>query len=240
MSAAASSEHLAPLLRTQRMSAVAELFKKLTVSDAAEIVKVVKTDGLSAMPAVAAELKTAIENAAAPDAREAALVAFGLLVAEFGAKAEPYLFPLVPALLEAAADKSAGVRTQATSAATALFAILNPYSTESALPALFDGMNQAKNWQTKVLALNLLADMAKTAPIQVASCLHEIVPRLTGGSSACVPTCCTRLKLPAERMICSCLASPPQTAWPTPRSRSRPRPRRPSSAPLPSTATGTS
>ncbi len=167
---------------------VAELFAKLNVSatpedrsaNGADVVKAVKADGLGSMAAVADQLKAAIEDTAAPLAREAGLVAFSQLVAEFGAKSEPYLFPLLPVLLERAADKVAGVRAATETAATDLFAILNPYSTENALPALFEGMDQARNWQTKVLAINLLAGMSKTAPTQIASCLHAIVPRLTG------------------------------------------------------------
>jgi elongation factor 3 len=163
---------------------VAELFKKLSLSatpedrDAAsaDVVKAVKADGVRSLAAVAEQLKAALEETSS---REAALVTFKLLVTEFGAKAEPYLFPLLPALLERASDKVPAVRTGAEAAATALFASLNPYSTENALPALFDGMQQQRNWQTKVLALNLLAGLAKTAPTQIAYCLHEIVPRLT-------------------------------------------------------------
>lgn len=40
---------------------------------------------------------------------------------------------------------------------------------------------QAKNWQIKVGALNALRTLAKTAPRQIARCLPDIVPKLTGG-----------------------------------------------------------
>ena len=171
------------------MAAFAELFEKLKAASSAEeraaaageMVAAVKSAGISSLSAVAASLKDAVEDASNPSAREGGLVAFSKLVAEFGRKAEPFLVSMVATLLERAADKVAPVRTAAEEAAKALFAILNPYSTQDVLPALFEGMGQARNWQTKVLALNLLAGLAKTAPNQIAAGLSDIVPNLTGG-----------------------------------------------------------
>ena len=158
-----------------------ELFAKLSASgtpeSAAEIVKATKSAGLASMATVSEQLKALLEDS---KAAEGGLVAFSQLVAEFGSKSEPYLVPLLPQLLERASDKSPSVRAAAEAAATALFAAVNPYSTESLMQPLFDGMAQARGWQTKVLALQLLSGLAKTAPIQLCSCLHEIVPRLTG------------------------------------------------------------
>lgn len=169
------------------MAAFAELFEKLKAASSAEeraaaageMVAAVKSAGISSLSAVAASLKDAVEDASNPSAREGGLVAFSKLVAEFGRKAEPFLVSMVATLLERAADKVAPVRTAAEDAAKALFAILNPYSTQDVLPALFEGMGQARNWQTKVLALNLLAGLAKTAPNQIAAGLSDIVPNLT-------------------------------------------------------------
>ena len=159
-----------------------ELFAALSASStpvesAAEIVKAAKGAGLASLAAVSEQLNTVLTDG---KASEAGLVAFSQLVAEFGSKSEPYLVPLLPQLLERASDKSPSVRAAAEAAATALFAAVNPYSTESLMQPLFDGMAQARGWQTKVLALQLLSGLAKTAPIQLCACLHEIVPRLTG------------------------------------------------------------
>jgi len=165
-----------------------ELFAKLSASgtpseSAAEIVKAAKSAGLASLATVSEQLKVQMEDKAV----EGALVAFSLLVAEFGAKSEPYLVPLLPLLLERASDKSPSVRAAAEAAATALLSVVNPYSTESLMQPLFDGMAQARGWQTKVLALNLLSGLAKTAPIQTCACLHEIVPRLTGETPSLAP-----------------------------------------------------
>lgn len=168
---------------------ITELFQKLSTSAtpeernavASDVAATVKASGVAAIKAsgVVDKLKAGIEDTASPLAREGALVAFAQLATELGISAEAFLVPMLPALLERAADKVAPVRAAAEAAAKALFAVINPYSTEDVLPALFDGMAQARNWQTKVLALNLLAGMAKTAPTQIAASLSEIVPRLT-------------------------------------------------------------
>mmetsp|Transcript_33591 Transcript_33591/g.74378 ORF Transcript_33591/g.74378 Transcript_33591/m.74378 type:complete len:1029 (+) Transcript_33591:223-3309(+) len=168
---------------------VTELFQKLTTAAtpedrtaaATEVAAAAKAGGAAALcdAGIVEKLRVAIEDTASPLAREGGLVAFTEVIQSAGKVAEPYLVPLVPQLLERAADKVAPVRAAAEAAAKALFATINPYSTEDVLPALFDGMAQARNWQTKVLALNLLSGVAKTAPIQVAACLSEIVPRLT-------------------------------------------------------------
>lgn len=96
-----------------------------------------------------------------------------------GVFAEPYLIALLPVLLERLADKVAPVRAAAEAAMTAFFAALCPYSLEAALPALFDGMALARNWQTKVGALNALKTMSVRAPRQVAKALPDIVPKVT-------------------------------------------------------------
>ena len=230
---------------------VTELFQKLNTaatpedrtSAGAEVVKAAKAAGVASLAAVSEQIKAAIDDAA-PLAREGGLAAFSLVLAEFGTKAEPYLFPLVPIVLERASDKAAPIRAAAEAAATEFFAVLNPYSTENMLPTLFDAMAQARSWQTKVLALQLVAGMAKTAPVQIASCLHEIVPRLTGRWTAlgnphawtcvhlshvpCMRPCAGMHGICYERIMhgrgpysfFSLL--PSQTACLTPRSRSRP------------------
>jgi len=96
-----------------------------------------------------------------------------------GTAAEPELFSLVPVLLERAADKSAPVHAAAVEATHALFNLLSPYATVDVLPALYSGLAQARNWQTKVLALTMLSKLAKTAPKQIAASLADITPCLT-------------------------------------------------------------
>jgi elongation factor 3 len=171
------------------MAATAELFQKLTAAAsteeraaaAAAVAAAVKAGGPAGIKAdgVVDALRAAIDDAASPLAREGGLVALQKVAEVCGCVAEPFLLELIPSVLERGADKVAPVRDAAASAAHALFAMVNPYSTADILPHLFDGMSQTRNWQTKVLALNLLTALSKTATKQVASCLHDVVPRLT-------------------------------------------------------------
>lgn len=165
---------------------VTELFQKLTTSATAddrtsvagEVAAVVKSSGLGALKPIAEQLKAALEDAASA-AREGGLQAFTTVVETVGKPAEPYLVPLLAQLLTLLADKVTPVRTAAEAALKALFAKLNPCSTATVLPVLFDGMAQARNWQTKVGALNALKALSETAPKQIAHALPEIVPKVT-------------------------------------------------------------
>lgn len=120
-------------------------------------------------------LKASIEGPDA-DAREAALLAVAQLPAAAGRAAEPYLLPLVPALLERACDKSGPARDAAVAAAVAVARSLCPHAAEMVLPVLFAHTDAAKKWQTREAALRMLAAVAEAAPRQVAAQLPAIVP----------------------------------------------------------------
>lgn len=68
------------------------------------------------------------------------------MVESVGVLAEPFLLPLLSIVLERLADKQAPVREAATAAVNAFFAKLCPYSVEVALPTLFDGLAQVRQW----------------------------------------------------------------------------------------------
>ena len=55
-------------------------------------------------------LRTALDDAGNPTAREGALLAIKGLMVSVGRAAEPYVVPLIPAILERTADKVAPVR----------------------------------------------------------------------------------------------------------------------------------
>jgi len=171
------------------VSNVAEMMQKLSIAATPEdrtaaagaLAAAVASAGAASLKSsgIANKIKEAIEDQASPLAREGGLVALAELVKKVGRPAEPYITCLLPALLNAAADKVASVRDQAVASAKALFAVVNPFKAYELLPHMFDGMQQARNWQTKVLALNLLSEISKTTPKPVAACLSDIVPRLT-------------------------------------------------------------
>jgi elongation factor 3 len=47
------------------------------------------------------------------------------------------------------------------------------------LPQIFGGLDRSKKWQTKEAALNLIAEFAQIAPVQVSRCLPDIIPNAT-------------------------------------------------------------
>lgn len=168
---------------------VTELFQKLTTGASAEertgpvaeVASLVKSKGpaVIASAGIADAIKAGLEDAASPSAREGALQAFTAIMEAVGVLAEPYVLHLLPQLLTCLGDKVAPVRAAAETAMNALFTRLCAYSMDTVLPVLFEGLGLARNWQTKVGALNALRTLAKSAPKALAKSLPEIVPKLT-------------------------------------------------------------
>ncbi|KAF5831548.1 hypothetical protein DUNSADRAFT_12961 [Dunaliella salina] len=168
---------------------VTGLFQKLSTGSSAaeraphasEVANMVKSQGASAIESagIAAKLQEALNDTANPTAREGALEAFTALVKAVGPTAEPFVMGLLPAVLDRLSDKVAPVRTAAEAAVPAVIDTVNPYSVEDVLVHVFDGMAQAKGWQTKVGALNAMKTLAARAPRQIAKQLPHIVPQVT-------------------------------------------------------------
>ena len=106
--------------------------------------------------------------------RIGALVAVEAIAKNKHREVEPFLLPLLPLVLECAAEKKTAAAAE--SASRAILAALNPLATKILLPILFDGMSLKKKWQSKVLALQLLGDLPKTAT-------SEVRGRVVGGAA---------------------------------------------------------
>jgi len=72
------------------------------------------------------------------------------------------------------------VRTAAASAGKAFIAVSCGSAQGLLLPPLFEAMEVKRNWQTKVGALQLLEGWSKSAPVEVALSLPEIIPVASG------------------------------------------------------------
>lgn len=72
------------------------------------------------------------------------------------------------------------VRTAAATAGKAFISVSCGSAQGLLLPPLFDAMEVKRNWQTKVGALQLLEGWSKSAPIEVALSLPEIIPVASG------------------------------------------------------------
>jgi elongation factor 3 len=126
-------------------------------------------------PWVEAQLAGFLGDAGSPLAREGALLAIQAQCQLARHASEPFLVPLLPAVLAAHADSTPAVRHAAADAAAALVRALNPHAVRLVLPALLDGMD-SKEWRCKVGALEMAAALARRAPAQTAAALPEIVP----------------------------------------------------------------
>lgn len=82
------------------------------------------------------------------------------------------------------------MRTAAATAGKAFISVSCGSAQGLLLPPLFDAMEVKRNWQTKVGALQLLEGWSKSAPIEVALSLPEIIPVASGCLADAKPQVC--------------------------------------------------
>ncbi|KAG0014011.1 hypothetical protein BGZ80_010707 [Entomortierella chlamydospora] len=122
-------------------------------------------------------LETEAKNKKSGLAREGALIGICALADVIGRPSEPYLVPMLPTILDLYADKGPVVQDAAARAAEAIMAIMPSQSAPIVMPILLQIISgPGKKWQTKVGALQLLADLSNASPIQVGIALPEIIP----------------------------------------------------------------
>ncbi|KAG2488592.1 hypothetical protein HYH03_012911 [Edaphochlamys debaryana] len=162
--------------------ASAEIIAKLAGGDAsvaADLAAHLKKAGAKGYGATAA-LKAAIEDKANPAARAAGLAAYQAICETIGTPAEPFLTPLLPAVLEQCGDKKPEVKAAAEAAAKALINIINPHAVYTVLGYLFECMDVKKHPATKEAAVNLVKDLVTMHPKQITRALPDIVPAVSG------------------------------------------------------------
>ena len=138
----------------------------------------IKGQGLQSLHGAIPALMAVATDKSKPHAQEASLAALTVLCGSLDKSAEPFLALALPSVLDVAASKDGEVRAQAEKAGVALMGVLAP-AVRVVSSSVFDAMAQEKNWQTRVLALNLLAQCASAAPTEIAALMPEIVPQLT-------------------------------------------------------------
>lgn len=93
--------------------------------------------------------------------------------------AEPYMASLLPLVLKAASHKAKAVQKAASTTGETFAAKMSPNAVAAVLPDLFDHLDVSRNWQTRVLALNIIASFSDHASHQLGHALPEVVPALT-------------------------------------------------------------
>jgi elongation factor 3 len=153
-------------------------------SAAKSLAAVAQKEGPSAVDA--ATFSTAIVQALADKkstaAREGAVEAIKTLVTSGAVKVlEPSFIEsgIYAALLEAFADKAATVKTLAVEAVCEYVAAMNPWAASLILPDLLHQIKTAGKWQVKAGCLEVLNQLVKSAPVQTARLMPDIVPVLS-------------------------------------------------------------
>lgn len=139
----------------------------------------VQEDGFIALNThnILTNLETEVKNKKSGLAREGALIGFCALAQVLGRPSEPFMTPFLPLILELYADKGPVVQDAAARAAQAIVANAPSQSAPLLLPILFQSIGgPGKKWQTKVGALQILADLSNASPIQIGIALPEIIP----------------------------------------------------------------
>ena len=93
--------------------------------------------------------------------------------------AEAHLLSVMDKLLTCAANKQNKIRDAAEEAVIAISDKMSACALEEILPALFDASQVGVAWQTRTLALNVIASFADHAPEQLGFNLPQVVPQVT-------------------------------------------------------------
>lgn len=123
----------------------------------------------------------ALADKKSPAAREGAAQAISAVVKSgYVHLLEPTFIEsgLCAALIEAFADKMPAVRTAALDAVREYAAAMNPWATALVMPTLLREIKSAGKWQVKMGALDVLNQLVKSAPVQTARLMPDIVPVL--------------------------------------------------------------
>ncbi|KIK04040.1 hypothetical protein K443DRAFT_676346, partial [Laccaria amethystina LaAM-08-1] len=124
----------------------------------------------------------ALADKKSPGAREGAANAIIALAKNGAIRALEPIFVdsgIYNALLETFADKMPAVRTAAVEAVREYVAAMNPWATALILPALLHEIKTAGKWQVKTGSIVILNQLVKSAPVQTARLMPEIVPILS-------------------------------------------------------------
>jgi elongation factor 3 len=164
---------------------LAALFQTLSVGSAADLpaatVNHVKAEprALSRLIPNLIELAGLSGKGSEVDAAVGALATVEALANECNLTAEAHLLSALPVILNGAGSKQARIRAAAESAAITITSKMSPNSVREVLPALFEASKSGVAFQTRILALKILASFSDHAPYQLGFSLPEIIPQVT-------------------------------------------------------------
>lgn len=158
---------------------------KKSVKDASELNGVVvshvtsEPKVLARIIPVLSELATLTGKGPQADSAASALSVFEALANDCIVLSEAHLLNSLEALLNAASNKNTKVRSNAEAAVMAIAANMSPNSVREVLPVLSKCSEVGVAWQTRALALRVIASFGDHAPEQLGNSLPEVVPLVT-------------------------------------------------------------
>ncbi|TFK69645.1 hypothetical protein BDN72DRAFT_959424 [Pluteus cervinus] len=173
-----------PAVEAIDVSALFVVDKAAREAAANAVAALAQNEGPSALQALdfAEATIKALTDKKSPAAREGAASAILTLTKSGAITALEPIFAksgLYAALIEAFADKMPAVKTAAVGAVRGYISAMNPWATGLILPALLHEIKTAGKWQVKLGALAALDQLVKSAPVQTAKLMPEIVPILS-------------------------------------------------------------
>jgi HEAT repeat protein len=168
---------------------------------------IIKGSGIASLKkySVIKELEDALTNGSS-SSKEGALFAVELLSERLGLLFEPYVIVLLPALLKCFSDSSDHVRVAAKSSIGLIMSKLSGHGVKLLVPAVLAGLDD-DDWRTKQASIHMLGSMSHCAPRQLATCLPNIVPKVTDAFSDTHPKVKASAKTSLED-ICKVIKNP--------------------------------
>ena len=91
----------------------------------------------------------------------------------------PYLFGLIPNLIETQMSGSNELKIESVKLVDSILTTMSPNSVGQILPYLTEASDISKGWKSRVYALSLYGKLADLAPLQVSIFLSDIIPVIT-------------------------------------------------------------
>jgi len=123
-------------------------------------------------------LKKMLNNKKDANARQNGVEAIATIAkhGEVSATVEPYLIPLLPAVLAAVGDKMAAVKVAAQDAALSITKAVNANAVKLLIPCYIDSIRNAQKWPEKMTDLECIEALCESAPAQTALRVPELIP----------------------------------------------------------------
>jgi elongation factor 3 len=112
---------------------------------------------------------------------QAALTSLSALASTHMVQAQPFLLDCLTSILDATGDKKASTETKAVAASCAkmICAKVSPNALALIFPTLRKAIHFESRWQTRVAALDIIAEFSDHAPEQLGHALPEVIPEVS-------------------------------------------------------------